>query len=81
MIQTHLFVVGLYNISLHISNNVSVHEESFLHYVGQLIRGFAVTVFQEFHGGPDGMYDYIEEGENITLVPSVSELNILDSRM
>ena len=71
---TVVHILGLYNICLHMWNDVSLYTDSFLHQLGQNLRNFTVTVVQERHGGPNGMYDYIEEGEDITLVPSVSQI-------
>ena len=62
---------GSYNICVTAINNVSSYVEYFIHPVLYAIQGLNITLIQEKEGGPDGMYDFIEQGENITIITTV----------
>ena len=76
-----LLSLGEYNISVHMSNNVSEFRTSYIHPVLIEIKGLNLTVIQQHHGGPllvrrhkwtpMNMYEYVEQGENLTIITSV----------
>ena len=49
------------------SNNLDIND-------GYFSAGLNISILQEREGGPNGMYDYIEQGENITIITTVDSL-------